>query len=125
MHKGAAAVHRGLLLDWDPDIGRVGVQGVAEEAGRRDADDRKRMLLDRERGADDSGIGPINSLPGTVTQDGGGRGGGSIVIGGDQPAAVGTYAQGRKVVAGDVFGSERRAARGTLTADVHPAPSGL
>ena len=83
------------------------VESVAEEAGRSDADHGKRMLLDDEGGPDYCGIGTIRGLPNAMTEDRGGRGGGSVVFRGQQASTVRPDAESREVVARDVFRGDK------------------
>ena len=57
------AVDQRLLVQRNPQIGRIAAQRLAEEPGRRHADDRERMPLDDERGADDRRIAAVGALP--------------------------------------------------------------
>ena len=56
--RAAAGDHR-LLLQRDPEVGRIVAERFAEEARRRDADDRERVALDDERRADERLIAAV------------------------------------------------------------------
>ena len=62
------AVDQRLLLQRNPQIGRIAAQRLAEESRRRDADDGERMSLDDERRADDRRIAAVGALPGVMAQ---------------------------------------------------------
>ena len=58
-----------LLLQRNPQIGRIASQRFAEKSRRRDADDGERMALDDERDADDRRIAAVGVLPDVMAQD--------------------------------------------------------
>ena len=94
----------GLDVQRNPERGRIAVDAIAEEAGRCDSDNREGLVLDVERRADDAGIGGVVDLPGLIAEyrD---RGCAGLVVGGKERAAgIGSEAERREIVSGDVFG---------------------
>ena len=71
----------GLLIDGNPEVGRIGTKSFAEEPGRRNADDGDGVVRDDERRANDGGVGAVLLLPGAVAEHGDGLGV-RLVIGG-------------------------------------------
>ena len=116
------AVDQGLLLQRDPQIGRVALQSLAEESGGCDADHGQGMAVHDERRARDRGVGRVDRLPDAMAQDRHRRGGRVVVFGGEETSAEGAHAERREVAAGDVLGP-KRAGRGfdALAADAQPA----
>ena len=57
------AVDQRLLLQRNPEIGRIAAQRLAEESRRRDADDGERVPFDDERRADDRRVAAVGALP--------------------------------------------------------------
>ena len=88
-------------LNGEVELGRSGGDAVAEEAGRRDADDGDRLGVDPEGATDDGRVGVEVVLPGVVAHDGD-HGSALDVVGVEKETAGGRLkAEGAKVVAGD------------------------
>ena len=111
-----AGDHR-FVLKRDPEVGWVVAQRIAEEARRRHAGDRERVPLDDQRLADERLIAAVGRFPRVMAEHDHRRGRRRVVLRGEDAAAERADAEGREVVAGDVFRPER--ARG----DVHARPA--
>ena len=77
------AVDQRLLLQRNPEIGRIAAQRFAEESRRRDADDGERVPFDDERGADDRRIAAVGAPArrgGSCTTTGGAAGASSSAV---------------------------------------------
>ena len=61
-----AAGDQRLLLQRHPQVRRIGLERLAEEAGRRDAGHGERIPLDHQRGPDDRGVAAVDALPGVI-----------------------------------------------------------
>ena len=96
-----------LLVQRDPQVRRIAAQRLAEEAGAGHADDRERVPLEDEGGADDLRIGAVGARPGVMAHDDHRRGRRGVVGRRDDAAAERGHAEGREVVAADVAGSQR------------------
>ncbi len=92
MHKCGIATNDGFLLEGNPDVGRIAIEGLAEESGRCDADDGEGMALDRKRGTEDGGVAAVGGLPGAMTENSNRGRGGRVVIGCEDAACEGAYA---------------------------------
>src|SRR5207237_8505533 len=92
--QAAAGIDHGFLLQGNPDIRRVALEGFAEESGGSDADYGHGMAFDDERGAYDGRIRSIGGLPDTVAEDGDRRCGGLVVLRSKDPAAESANSQG-------------------------------
>jgi len=115
-----------LLLERNPNVGRIAFEGFAKKAGRSDADHGERMAFDDEGGTDEGGVGTIDGLPGTMTEDDGGRSTGTIVFGREDAAVEGADTEGGEEVTVDVFGTKGTSGRfDTLTAHTDAAAAGL
>ncbi len=62
------ALISGLLLQGNPDIGRIAAQSFTKEPRRGDADHGERMSFEHERGANNGRISAISGLPGMVAE---------------------------------------------------------
>ena len=111
-----AGDHR-FVLNRDPEVGRIVAERIAEEARRRHAGDRERVAFDDERLADERLIAAVDRFPRVMADHDDGRRRRRVIVCGEDAAAEGADAEGREVVAGDVFRPER--ARG----DVHAGPA--
>ena len=69
-----------LLLQRNPDVGRIAAQRFAEKSGRRHADHRERMALDDKCGPDHRRIAAIADLPGAMAEHRNRRCGRRVVI---------------------------------------------
>lgn len=114
----------GLVVERNPDGGRIGVDAVSEKSGRSDADQRDGVTLDEEGRSDQVAVGGMLGLPGSVTEDGDGSRARNIIGGREQASGVGADAEGREVIAGDVFGA-LRLCRGVADADAFGFLAGL
>ena len=101
----AWAFNHGLHVQRNPDRRRVGVDPIAEEARRSDANDRNRLALDEESRANHVGIGSVRGLPCRVAEDRNRSGAGEIVGGLEHASGVSAEAKGREIIAGDIFGA--------------------
>ena len=81
------AVDERLLLERNPQIGRVAPQRFAEESRRRDADRGERVPLDEERAADNRRIAAVGALPDVMAQHHGRRRRRRVVRSGEDAAA--------------------------------------
>jgi hypothetical protein len=104
-------VEERLLLQRNPEIGRVAAQRFAEESRRHDSHDRERMPLDEKRGAHDRRIATVGAVPRVVAHDDSGCGGWRIVGGAEHTASERVDAESREVIASDVHGAQRRRRR--------------
>ena len=106
MEQRIGPVEDRLLIDGDPEVGRIGAQSFAEETGRRNADDGDGVVRDDERRANNGGVGAVLLLPGAVGEHGN-RLRVGLIVGGDNGAAgEGAESEGGEVVAGDHLGAE-------------------
>src|SRR5207249_6236840 len=96
---------------------RIVAERIAEEARRRHAGDRERVAFDDERLADERLIAAVDRFPRVMADHDDGQRRRRVIVCGENASAEGANAEGREVVAGDVFRSER--ARG----DVHAGPA--
>src|SRR5262249_18897527 len=102
-----AAGKRRLLLQRNPDVGRIALQCFAEESRRSDSDQGKGMAFNDECGTYNRGVRSIDGLPGLMTENGDRRRGRLIVGGSHQASAEGAYAQDREEISRDVLGGQR------------------
>src|ERR1700744_1993020 len=107
MEEGVRSRKQGLLIDRNPKIGRVASQGLSEEAGRGDADDREWMSIEDETRAGYFRIRAVFLLPGAITQHGNRRRRCLVVRGQDSAPGEGAKAKGVEVVAADEFPAQR------------------
>ncbi len=101
------AVDQRLLLNRNPQVRRIATQSLAEESRRRHADDRERVALDDERGADHRGVGAVRPLPDVMAHHNSGRGRRQVVGRVEHPTAEGADAERREVVARHELGTDR------------------
>src|ERR1700691_4707480 len=107
MEEGVCSREGGLLIKRNPEIRRVAAQGLPEEAGRRDADDREGMSTEDEARADDFRIRAVFLLPGAIANHCNRRRRCLVVRGLEGASGEGAKAKGVEVVAADEFAPQR------------------
>jgi hypothetical protein len=107
MQQGAVAVHGSLLIHGNPEVGRVAAKRLAEETGRRHADDGERVAFHDDGGTDHRRISTVSQPPGMVAQYDDGCGGGSVVIRSEKAPAERAYTERGEVIPGDILSPQR------------------
>ena len=110
----------GFGLHRHPEIGRRIRNAVAEEAGRRDADDSEGPGLDEDRRADDRRVAGVLTLPRLVAEHRCGSGGGLVVAICKDAARIRARTQSQKIIPGDKFAAQRLCQR--IAAAYAPMP---
>ena len=59
-----------LLVNGEPDLGRIAAERIAEEARRSDADDCEWMPFDEKRRSDNRGVTAVSGFPDVMAQNG-------------------------------------------------------
>ena len=121
----AFAVDQRLLLQGNPDVRRIAAQCFAKKTRRRDAGDRERMSFNYVRRTHHRRITAIRSLPHVIAQHGNRRCRCLIVSLGKQPPPKRTYAEGRKIAAGNELAAQRMGRMLRLTPHAHAIRPGL
>jgi hypothetical protein len=80
MQQAAIGIDHGLLLQGNPDVGRIAFQSFAEESRWRDADYGDGVAFDDERGTHYGRIRGIGSLPDAMAEYGDRRSTGLVVL---------------------------------------------
>ena len=111
-----------FVLQRQPEVWRVGAQGLAEEPRWCDPGDRERVAFDHQRGAHDRGVAAVETLPGVVGHYCDGCCGGAVVAGSEDTTRERAHAQRREVAARGIHRPERPRRLGhALTPDAHAA----
>ena len=101
------AVDHGLLLDGNPNVGRVVAKRFAEKSWWRDADDCEGMAFDDESRTYDGGIAAVSCLPCTMAYHGDWGSGGFVVFGSEDATAEGAYTERLEIISCHIFGFQR------------------
>jgi hypothetical protein len=126
LEDGRVAVDERLLLERNPQIGRIASQRLAEEPGRRHADDREGVSFDDQGRANERGIAAVGALPRVVAHHDGGSRRRRVVGSREHAATQRLDAERREVIASDVFRPQRRRARfHALAPHTDPGAAGL
>src|SRR5690348_5938311 len=125
MEKGALAVDERLLLQRNPNLGRLAAQRFAKEARRRDADHGERVVFYDERRSDHRRIASVSALACLIAEHRNRRCGGLVVLFGEQTPAKGADSEGRKIAPGDKLAAQRLGRALRVAADAHAVRAGL
>ena len=101
------SVKRRLGPQGQPEVRRIGAQTVPEESRRRNAGNRVRHLVDRQRGANDRGIQPKVLLPGAIAHHGHGRRTRLVVGGRNRASREYAHPERCEIIARDEFTRKR------------------
>jgi hypothetical protein len=113
-----------FCVERNPQGRRIIVNAISEKPGRSDSHNRDWMALNEERGADHVAVTGMRCSPSRIAENSNWRGSRNIVGRLEQAAGIGAKSKGRKIIAGDVFGSLGFGG-GIAHANVHQVLTGL
>ncbi len=106
MQEGILAAKDAVPAEGEPNFRRIAAQRLAEETGRRNADDGEGMAVEDDGRTDDGWVGAVLLLPGAIAQHGDRRRRELIVTRDDGATGERADAEGGEVIAADKFAAQ-------------------